>query len=253
MCTTLLLKLPRARTDVCGRVRVRVRFRFRLRQYPAFPLTPFPPPNLTLNGSQMARVTSYKYLGVLITSDLMWSDHVVKVCNKTRRLIGVLYRSFYKHSTPSTMLKLYNSFIRPHLEYATAVWDPFLKKDIKHLEDVQKFGLRVCNKSWNSGYDDLLTKSKLPTLQSRRQQSKLCQLYKIINETTFYPAAPTQSREYVYSSRSVHSHPLVPLHARSSQFQNSFFPSSIEAWNSLPESVVSASTFNSFKYLLKNN
>ena len=140
-----------------------------------------PPPCLTLNGSQLTRVTSYKYLGVLITSDLMWSDHIVNVCNKTRKLIGVLYRSFYKHSTSSTMLKLYNSFIRPHLEYATAVWDPLLKKDIQLLEDVQKFGLRVCTKSWNCGYDKLLAKSKLPTLHTRlRQQSKLCHLCKII-------------------------------------------------------------------------
>ena len=50
------------------------------------------------------------------------------ICNKTRRLIGILYRHFYKHSSPDTLLRLYTSFIRPHLEYATAAWDPFLKK-----------------------------------------------------------------------------------------------------------------------------
>jgi hypothetical protein len=100
-----------------------------------------------LNGSQMTRIQSYKYLGVQITSDLMWSDHIVKICNKTRRLIGILYQSFYKHSTPTTMLKLYSSFIRPHVEHVTAIWDPFLKKDIELLEGVQKFDLKVCTKS----------------------------------------------------------------------------------------------------------
>ena len=49
------------------------------------------PPNLTLNGTLMTQVTSYKYLGVQITSDLMWSDHIIKLCNKTRKLIGILY------------------------------------------------------------------------------------------------------------------------------------------------------------------
>ena len=58
-----------------------------------------PPPCLTLNGTQMIRITSYKYLGVQITSDLMWSDHnIAKVCTKTRRLIGVLYRNFYNQA-----------------------------------------------------------------------------------------------------------------------------------------------------------
>ena len=29
------------------------------------------------------------------TSDLLWTDHKMKICNKTRTLIGVLYWSFY--------------------------------------------------------------------------------------------------------------------------------------------------------------
>ena len=121
-------------------------------------------PTLMLNGAHLARVTSYKYLGVLITSNLMWSSHVSNICNKTRRLIGILYRRFYKHSSPNTLLRLYTSFIRPHLEYAAAAWDPFLKKDIALLEDVQKFALRVCTKSWDTSYSDLLLTSHLPSL-----------------------------------------------------------------------------------------
>ena len=43
------------------------------------------------------------------------------------RLIGVLYRKFYLYSEPHTLLRLYQSLIRPHLEYACSVWDPNLK------------------------------------------------------------------------------------------------------------------------------
>ena len=151
------------------------------------------PPCLTLNGQELARVSSYKYLGVLITSDLMWSSHIAKVCNKTRKLIGLFYRTFYKHSTVETMLKLYCSFIRPHLEYAAAAWDPYLKKDIDLLEDVQKFALKVCNKSWNLSYEELLSKSHLASLQTRRQQFKLCHIFKIVHNFAFFPEAPLRS------------------------------------------------------------
>ena len=50
-----------------------------------------PPPTLTLNGAPLSHATSYKYLGVLITQDLMWSSHISNICNKTRWLIGILY------------------------------------------------------------------------------------------------------------------------------------------------------------------
>ena len=34
------------------------------------------------------------------------------------------------------------AFIHPNLEYATAVWDPHLSKDIQKLESVQRFACR---------------------------------------------------------------------------------------------------------------
>ena len=66
------------------------------------------PPVLMLNDVPLKRVSSYKYLGVLITSDSMWSSHISNICNKTRRLVGLMYRKFYKHSSSETLLKLYS-------------------------------------------------------------------------------------------------------------------------------------------------
>ena len=106
-----------------------------------------PPPCLAINGIPLVSVSEYKYLGVTITSDLSWSPHIANLCNKTRTIIGVFYRRFYRNSNSSTLLKLYLSHIRPHLEYCSAVWNPHLKEDIAELEKVQKFALRVCMKS----------------------------------------------------------------------------------------------------------
>ena len=155
----------------------------------------------------------------------------------TWKLIGILYRNFYGHSTAGTMLRLYSSFIQPHLEYATTAWDPFLKKDIELLEGVQWFGLKVCIKSWNCSYEELLDQTRLPTLQSRCVQSKLCHLYSIINGTTYYLEAPIQSREPMYSSRSVHGRSLVTLQARTSQYQNSFSPAKLVPGTPYPRAL----------------
>ena len=70
-------------------------------------------------------------------SDFMQSAHIIaKICTKTRKLIGSLYRQFYKFSSSETLL-------RPILVYAAVVWDARLKKDIDLLKDVQMFGLKI--------------------------------------------------------------------------------------------------------------
>ena len=66
-----------------------------------------PPPALLLNGSLLQQVLSYKYLGITITSDLSWHPHITTICNKTRKLIGLLYRRFSRNASPPTLLKLY--------------------------------------------------------------------------------------------------------------------------------------------------
>ena len=91
---------------------------------------------LYLNGTQLNQVTSYKHLGMTITSDLSWLPHITSLCNKTRKLVGMIYRRFYLHSDTHTLLKLYLTIIRPHLEYASPMWDPYHKIDIEVMESV---------------------------------------------------------------------------------------------------------------------
>ena len=94
-------------------------------------------PSLCLNGSPLERVYSYKYLGVIISSNLSWSLHIHSICCKSRKLIGLLFRHFYPHSSPSVLFRLYNSLVRPHLEYCSYLWDPSSSASISYLEKVR--------------------------------------------------------------------------------------------------------------------
>ena len=84
---------------------------------------------MLLYGQPMEQVSNYKYLGVILTNDLSWSLHIDKIACKTRRLVGFLYRKFYRWATSRALIRLYLCLIRPHLEYAVSVWNPYLKKD----------------------------------------------------------------------------------------------------------------------------
>ena len=179
--------------------------------------TPPVHPQSFLDGTVLSQVTSYKYLGVTITHDLSWKPHISSISNKTRKPIGMIYRKYYRHSDPTTLLRLYLTIIRPNLEYACPVWDPSYKAEINALENVQKFGLRICVKSWYANYDDLLQQLKVPSLEMRRMRMRLCHLFKIMKQMTFFPDAPIIPRalDLLYKSRSTHSNAIFIPRAKS--------------------------------------
>lgn len=203
-----------------------------------------PPPLYVRAGSQLELVDSVKYLGVILTSDLTWSQHITKICAKTRRLTGLLYRRFY-HCNPQLMLILYKSLVRPHFEYAPQVWDPHLVKDIIQLEKAQKFALRVCTRNWLAPYEDLLNSTHVQALSERRKVAKLCHLYKLVYQLSDCQSAPISQKPLSYSRRR-NPIQLQQIGTHTSQFHFSFFPHAISLWNKLSlnnDSLLSISTF----------
>ena len=67
------------------------------------------------------RVSSNKFLGVLIDEELNWKEHIASVATKIGRIIGILFRIRYKISYKTTML-LYNSLILSQINYCNIIW-----------------------------------------------------------------------------------------------------------------------------------
>ena len=162
----------------------------------------------------------------------------------------MIYRRFYTNSNSQTLLKLYVSFVRPHLEYCSPVWNPHSKRHIEELERVQKFALKVCTKSWDSSYETLLATTNLATLESRRERASLCHLFKIINNLTHYPEPPTKQQESHYNTRSSGSTLLTVPKSNTAYHQHSFFPSTINRWNKLLKETKDCNSIISFKHSL---
>ena len=221
----------------------------RLRKYSV------PVPPITLHGQPLERVHCYKYLGVNISDDLSWTAHINEISSKARKLIGLLYRQFSTYSAPETLLQLYISLVRPHLEYASQIWSPHLIKHVNQLEQVQKFALKVCFRQWSrlSSYSDLLQLSNLPQLTERRKFLNLCYLFKLVNKAIDFPNCPLTPRNLNYPNRQGRTSLFVQPYASSNSFLHSFFPSTLSHWNSLPQSIVSSSSLCTFKRLLYEN
>ena len=119
------------------------------------------------------------------------------------------------------------------------------------LEDVQKFACKVCLKSWNTTYDEMLDSLKFPKLEQRRKALKLCFMHKLVdaNAPVLMPLVP---RPCIYSTWHIHSKQLSNLSGHTVQYLNSFFQNTINLWNKLSSDVVSSS-FHNFKHHIYNN
>ena len=123
-----------------------------------------PSHHLAIQGAPIERVFNLKYLGVCLSHNLSWKSHILQISKKARKQAGIIYRTFYKYSNPVCLKQLYLSFVRPHLEYATPVWDPYCSSHVDILEKVQKFALRISCKAWKEQYTSLLERSGLKPL-----------------------------------------------------------------------------------------
>ena len=205
-------------------------------------------PQFLLNGTPIQHVKTFKYLGVLLSSDLSWCNHINFICSKAKKLLGILYRRFYESMNSDNLLNLYSLHVRPHLEYAAPVWDPHLIKDTSQIENVQKFALRMCLRKWDSTYYELLHYSELPTLKNRRSFLKQCTLYNIIHGHFNYP--PDIFVHKVSRRHADSSHLLHQPRAHTNSFHSSFVLDSICMWNNLPREAHSAPSTNTFKHFI---
>ncbi len=94
------------------------------------------PLTLSLSNQQIPLVEHFKYLGVTISRNLSWSQHITNTVRSSKQQLGLLHRKL-KDASQQSKLKIYRSTVLPKLEYCAAVWDPHQSTLTKQLENTQ--------------------------------------------------------------------------------------------------------------------
>ena len=124
-----------------------------------------------------------KDLGVQTSKSLKPEEHIAYIVKKANNLLGCIRRT-YTDKSLQNMINLYKTLVRPLLEYCQQVWSPYLVKDIKKVDDVQRRFTRMINGMKGLSYDQRLQRCNLISLQRRRERSDLVETYKIMNGLT---------------------------------------------------------------------
>ena len=185
-----------------------------------------------INNKKLTDVFHNPYLGVELQADLKWDHHIHNSSTKANKVLGFLRRNLF--ACPAKVKEqAYYALVRPHLEYASSAWDPYLGKDKAKLEMVQRRAARfICNEYTRKPgvVTGLYQNLQWQPLEHRRQVQRLVMFHKILNQTVaipmptyIIPVARTGRRQQVF----------IQMATTTDQYMNTYFPRTVTDWNSL--------------------
>ena len=199
---------------------------------------------------------SYKYLGVLLSSDLGWREQVEAMSSKAIRNLNFVMRNL-RGTTDRVREKAYLTLIRPVVEYAGAIWDPYKTGQIKAVEGVQRLAARkvkgrMQRRVWKireeirGGSELKIVMERVPesvsrmveelgweSLSRRRAIARLCNLYKAYTGQRAWKDIGVRLEEPEYRGRKDHEHKIRMRASRRDVGKFSFANRTIPEWNEL--------------------
>ena len=217
------------------------------------------PLNFEVNGSRLKQCNLIKDLGVLIDTNLKFTDHIENVVKKASAVLFTIFRNIHS-SSPNIFLRLYKAYVVPRLEYCSPIWNPHLKKETRKLEKVQQTFTRLLflrmfpNTKFTEvpSYQERLKYFKLDSLEKRRAINDLTFCFKILRgEVNLRP-----SKYWIFCPSSSRSHGFTLRYRKIQRKKfalvfHSIFCRSIRWFSSLPSEVMQSQNSSAFRSKLK--
>ena len=136
----------------------------------------------TLHGHILVKEDNAKYLGVVINKTLSWNNHINDVTKKANASLGFLRRNL-RIGQENLKTSAYFTLVRPQLEYAAAIWDPYTQMYKNKIEMVQRRAARyVCNNyNREASVTTMIKHLHWRSLQQRRTDIRLVMFYKTLH------------------------------------------------------------------------
>ena len=98
-------------------------------------------PDIVFQGEVIKNVSSHKHLGVFISSDLKWHNHIEYLCERASKKLSML-KSLKFTLDRKSLETIYVSLITPSLEYANTLWAGAYDKDLTKLDSLEVEAMR---------------------------------------------------------------------------------------------------------------
>jgi hypothetical protein len=209
-------------------------------------------PPLYLDGHVILEAKHHKHLGIILSQDLSWNEHISNIISSCAKLVNVLrYLSFKLDK--KTLETIYTSFIRPKIEYANIIYGNATKSQLKRLTNLEFEILRLIAGA-TKNFSIRKVNAELPwiNLEERRRIHTLSFFYKIHNNMLSSSLVETLNkykRLNFYNIRSRNEYTIPIVHHN--KYANSLLLKGMKLWNNLDMSTRDLQSLSDFKSKIK--
>ena len=199
-------------------------------------------PKLTFGGIPIPTTDTHKHLGLTLSKDLRFHEHVNDILNKANKSLSPLY-SIAQYLPRNTLDEIYKIYIRPYLDYCDTIYDGHMTiHDSARLEIFQNRAARLTTGTFfRTSSDKLRTELGWDKLTTRRKLHRLLLYHKITsqrhNMPTYITTLTPQSRERDTNRLLRNASHHTQTHPRTTTYQRSFFILTGREWNYLPDAI----------------
>jgi len=173
------------------------------------------------NGNAIEVKTSAKDLGIQMSSDASFAEHIMSVVQSASQMSGWVLRTFYTRER-QPMLILYKTLILSKLDYCSALWNPHGSAYlVDKIETVQRSFTRKIASMDGLNYWERLQTLRLYSVQRRRERYMIMYVFKVLHRLvpncgfSFHESARTGIRAVVPFIKSGLSSKLKTLKSNS--------------------------------------
>jgi hypothetical protein len=200
--------------------------------------------NYTMYGKELRKTDCEKDLGVLIDSDMKFASQIAAQTKKAYKVLGMIKRNF-ECTNGAIFQILYSTLVRPHLEYAVQVWNPYQIGHRKKLEQVQRRATKMVKEVRKLKYDQRLVKLNLMSTETRRTRGDMIMTFKILKDMVKIKKGTIM----VSSEKRTRGNSLKLSKSTLNSDQRKYFFSNriIKDWNDLGDDIITSKNIEEFK------
>ena len=207
--------------------------------------------NIHIDGNTLEKVTSTKYLGVVISEKLKWTPHIDHITSKISKSSYILCKLRH-YVNLDTLKMLYYSLVYPHLIYCISSWGGASNSTLEPLNVLHRKILRIITHSdFKCSAIPLFYNLKILTITDIYNLNLAIQFHNIINNKfTGINNLIALNNSHNYNTRLATSNNFYQSFSRTNLGLSTHTSAGIKFWRTIPNDLKS-SNLSTFKFKLK--